>query len=805
MKIQSSRLPALFLAAFALLASPALRAAATYATPYAFSTLTGVSSIGSNDGPGAAARFYGPSGLACDAAGNLYVSDESNNTIRKITPAGVVSTLAGTSGVRGSSDGTGPDAQFINPVGIAVDATGNVFVADKINLIVRKISPAGVVTTIAGAPGDRGTADGSRNVARLFITGGAALDRAGNLFVAEWVNNTIRKIAPDGTVTTIAGQPGVYGTADGVGTAATFMFPYALAFDSQQNLWVGDLIGSLRKIAPDGTVTTVIPSSAGYLGIGCLAIDSTDAIYFATSSAIRRRAPDGTITLIAGAASAVGSADGPAATARFNYPSGLAFDRAGNLFVADRNNNNVRKIAPDGTVSTLAGLAPEYATGATDGALTAARFSALGQIAAAPTGELYVADTVNSTIRKISRDGAVTTFAGKAGQRGNVDGTGEQARFDSPYGIALASDGNLYVSDASANTIRKVTAAGVVTTLAGSALGLPGAVDGTGSAARFNYPAGLVVGLDANLYVADRLNHTLRCITPAGVVTTFAGSSGSPGNVDDFGAAARFDTPEGLAQDAAGNFYVSHSVRHGSIRKITPAAKVITLAGGAGGEASAVDGMGTAARFNQPKALAVDASGNVFVADGENHVIRKVTPDGVVTTLAGLAEAAGSADGMGRKSRFLSPPGLSLDRDGAIYVTSGTTIRKGLLAAAPRITTHPANAIVNAGASAQLSVVAAATPEPTYQWRLNGTVIVGATASSLTVSAARTADAGDYTVVVTNELGSITSTPATLTVNTPTTTPAPAPSSGGGGGGGGAPSIWFAAAIAALAWIRRFR
>jgi len=792
---------------FALLASvspaPALRAASSYVTPYAFSTLTGVSSIGSNDGPGAAARFYGPSGLACDAAGNLYVADESNNTIRKITPAGVVSTLAGTPGVRGSSDGTGPDAQFINPVGIAADSTGNVFVADKINLTVRKISPAGAVTTVAGVPGDRGTADGSRNVARLFILGGAALDRSGNLYVAEWVNNTIRKIAPDGTVTTIAGQPGVYGTADGVGTAATFMFPYALAFDANDNLWVGDLIGSLRKIAPDGTVTTVIPSSAGYFGIGCLAIDGTGAIFFGTSSAIRRRAPDGTITLFAGAPSEVGSADGPAATARFNYPTGLAFDQAGNLFVADRNNNNIRKITADGTVSTVAGLAPDYATGTTDGTLNAARFGFLGQIVSAPTGELYVADTVNSTIRKISRQGAVTTFAGKAGQRGNVDGTGEQARLDSPYGIALASDGNLYVSDPATNTIRKITTSGAVTTLAGSADGAPGNEDGTGTAARFNYPAGLVAGRDGNLYVADRNNHLIRRITPAGVVSTFAGAKFLSGNLDGVGTAARFDTPEGLAQDAAGNLYVSHSVRHGSIRKIAPDGTVTTLAGGAGGNDNAVDGTGSAARFNQPKALAVDVVGNVFVADGENQLIRKVAPDGVVTTLAGLAEAAGSADGTGRKSRFLSPPGLTVDRDGAVYVTSGTTIRKGLLATAPRITTHPASATVSAGASAQLSVVAAGAPEPAYQWRLNGTTLAGATASTLTISAARPADAGDYTVVVTNELGSVTSNPATLSVTAVTTPPPATGGNSGSSGGGGAPSAWFFVALIGCSIARR--
>ncbi|MBX3738195.1 MAG: immunoglobulin domain-containing protein [Candidatus Didemnitutus sp.] len=789
---------------FALLASfsasPSLVAASSYATPYAFSTLTGVSSIGSNDGPGAAARFYGPSAITCDANGNLYVADEVNNTLRKITPSGVVSTLAGTAGVRGGSDGTGPDARFNNPTGVAVDAAGNIYVADKLNHAVRKVSPAGVVTTFAGVVGQRGTADGTSTQARFEILGGAAIDTAGNIYVAEWVNNTVRKIAPNGTVTTLAGQPGVYGTADGVGTAATFMFPYSLALDANNNVWVGDLIGSLRKIAPDGTVTTVIPSSAGHQSITALAIAANGTLYFATGRhTIHRRATDGTVTLIAGAAGVRGATDGAGTVARLSNPFGLALDSAGNLFVADRDNNTIRKITADGTVSTLAGLAPDNATGTTDGTLNAARFGGLAQIAIAPTGESYVADAINSTIRKINRDGVVSTFAGKAGQRGNVDGTGDQARFDSPYGIALAADGNLYVSDAATNTIRKVSAQGVVTTLAGNA-NAAGADDGTGSAARFNFPAGLVAGLDGNIYVADRLNHTIRRITPTGVVTTFAGSLLLPGNLDGLGTAARFDTPEGLAQDAAGNLYVSHSVRHGSIRKIAPNGTVTTLAGGAGGDANAEDGTGSAARFNQPKALAVDASGNVFVADGENHVIRKVTPAGVVTTLAGLAEAAGSADGLGRKSRFLSPPGLALDRDGGIYVTSGTTIRKGIVAAAPRITTQPANASVNAGANAQLSVIAAAAPEPAYQWRLNGTAIAGATASTLTISAARTADAGDYTVVVSNELGSVTSNPATLNVTAVTT---PTPASSGNGGGGGAPSVWFIAALLLSGLARR--
>ena len=256
----------------------------------------------------------------------------------------------------------------------------------------------------------------------------------------------------------------------------------------------------------------------------------------------------------------------------------------------------------------------------------------------------------------------VTTFVAAAG-------------FAAPTGGALDGDGNLYVTDSNNHTIRKVTPAGVVTTLAGTA-GSYGSTDGTGADARFQNPYGVAVDGDGNLYVTERENHTIRKVTPAGVVTTFAGSAGSYGSTDGTGAAARFWQPRGVAVDGDGNVYVADTANH-TIRKITPAGVVTTLAGTAGSYGS-TDGTGAAASFNSPWGMAVDGDGNLFVADTSNHAIRKVTPAGEVTTLAGSAGSSGSVNGIGPAARFSFPTGVVVDGDGNLYVidNSGSTIRK---------------------------------------------------------------------------------------------------------------------------------
>src|SRR5439155_440578 len=265
---------------------------------------------------------------------------------------------------------------------------------------------------------------------------------------------------------------------------------------------------------------------------------------------------------------------------------------------------------------------------------------------------------LNHTIRKITPAGAVTTLAGSAGQSGAADGAGSAARFYYPEGVAVDGAGNVYVADWGNYTIRKITSAGAVTTLAGSA-GQSGTEDGTGTAARFDYPTGVAVDSAGNVYVADSYNNTIRKITPAGAVTTLTGSAGEFGSGDGIGRGARFNDPIGVAVDSAGNVYVADSNNH-TIRKVTSAGAAATLAGSAGQMGSG-DGTGTAARFNDPTGLAVDSDGNVYVSDTHNYTIRKITPAGVVTTLAGSAGQDGGVDGLGSAAQFDYPFGVAVD------------------------------------------------------------------------------------------------------------------------------------------------
>ncbi len=316
---------------------------------------------------------------------------------------------------------------------------------------------------------------------------------------------------------------------------------------------------------------------------------------------------------------------------QFTSALGLVADAAGNLFVSDREDHCIWKVSPAKVVTLLAG--GDGIPGSADGPGSDARFRNPGGLALDPAGNLLVADTGNHTIRRVAPDGTVTTLAGAAGLPGSTNAVGTLARFNAPFGIAVLSTGGAYggayISDAQNHTIRFLATDGTVSTYAGSA-GQAGTTDGTGSSARFNQPNGLALNATGTLFVADYGNSCLRTIAPGGQVSTLAGLAGTTGYVDGTGSTARFNLPVGIALDASGNLWVADAFNH-AVRRITSAGVVAVIAGS--GTSGNADGTGTAALFYQPCGIAVGPTGNLVVADTRNRLLRLLTPAGVTTTL----------------------------------------------------------------------------------------------------------------------------------------------------------------------------
>ncbi|HWA26797.1 MAG TPA: immunoglobulin domain-containing protein [Lacunisphaera sp.] len=730
----------------------------------------------------------------------------------------------------GSADGRGADARFNSPQGVMVDALGQIWVADTGNRTIRRISSSGQVTTIAGVVGQSEMVNGPASTAKFNRPTGVAQDGAGNLYVADQL--MVRKITPDGIVSTLAGWPFI----PHVNPPPLFTGTSGLTLDALGNVYIAAYIGTsgngLARIAPDGTVSVLLQQVNEWPG--GVALDATGKIYYTFfgngfHEGISILAPGGVRTPFVGGGGG-GAADGVGSAATFNIPVGLKFGPDGKLQVADSANNLIRTVTTAGQVTTLAGLPPPpgpnpgWSEGIlADGTGNAARFWNPTDVAPDAAGNIYVADTGNNAIRRITPAGETTTVAGLyPASRGRLDGLGAAARFAGPWGIAVGPLGELYVADSGNHLIRRIDPTGAVTTFATlTATGTPNwvAADAAGNVyvsdsdglvqkisregaitrlGSFVSAGGLAVDAAGNVFVADPVAGVVRRIPAGG------------GNATTLPLPAAGSSPRSVALDRAGNLYVlsmgfpQSNTQTGStayVCKITPAGVTSIIVGSPGGVPT-----GSKELFMlDPRALAVDASGNAYVTGGllvgqSEQRIYQITPAGELSVL-NLTAASGSPDVL-----FSNLVGVACDALGALYVTDSAftynRISKVLPAGGrPEITTQPQSQTVAAGASVRLAVTATGTPAPTYQWYFNQAAINGATESSLSLAGVQAADAGEYSVVVRNAWGEVTSAKATLALVTPN--PPSAPGGGqAGGGGGGAPSAWFVLSLLGLGAIR---
>jgi len=722
------------------------------APAYTFQTIAGFA-------PGS--PFWYAHALAVDGTGTIYVYDSSHFVIRKVTPLGQVSTFAGGPEQSGTADGTGTNARFGLGYGIAVNSAGNVYVADTVNATIRKITSGGVVTTLAGLARASGYIDGTGSAARFDWPRGIAGDSAGTVYVTDR-SNTLRRITPDGVVSTLAGLAGATGHVDAVGGAARFSSAGALAVDASGNVYVLDA-SYIRKVTPDGTVSTL---AEGFLSPKGFTIDGSGTLLISDNCQIRKVTSAGVVTTLAGLACS--QIDSPSTT-DIGSPDAIGAGLGGKVYClySSAPAATLRAVAPDGTVTTLlAGGGGE--PGITDGIGQAARFY-FPKGMAFDRGTIFAVDGM--WLRTITPTGIARHIQ-------LTDGT---------RGVATDAAGTPYVIVGCG--IQKVTA-GRGTDLAGATSsfwpGSCGAADGVGTAARFNNPVGIAVDASGNAYVADTGNHTIRRISPEGVVTTMAGAAGSTGIADGTGVSARFNSPSGIAVSTSGTVYVTDADNH-TIRAITAAGVVSTFAGLAGSAGNA-DGMGGAARFNQPAGLAIDGSGTLFVTEAGNSAIRMITPSGEVMTIAGASGFVGTTDGGNDTALFSSPRAIAVDETGTLYIadTSNHTIRMGLvgLPIGPTIATDPVSQTARSGQTIEFTALATGRPQPGYQWQVsadggaswanltNTSPYTGATQPTLTVFGITGALNGlQYRCVASSLSGTATTAAATLRVNALTITP----------------------------------
>jgi len=581
---------------------------------------------------------------------NVYFS--SGNSVFRIDGAGSMTLVAGNSRAGFSGDG-GPavSAQLNSPQGLALDAAGNLYIADSVNNRVRKVDTQGVITTFAGngsvnPPGFWGDT-GPATDASLHLPTGLAVDSSGKVYIAVSADNTVRVVTTDGIINIFAGAgyKGYYGdyaadsvtgkvTNTGVATVAGLTNPQDIAIGPSGSLLIADTgNATIRKVDSTGVITTI--SGNGNVGI---------------------------------------SGDDVATTLAMVAPFGVAVDSAGNVYVAEYGSNRIRKIDTSGKITTAVGDGSQGFAG-DGGAPNKVEMNLPTSVVADSSGNLYFADSLNNRIRKLA-GGNVSTFAGNGVFSRSGDGNAATAaQLNTPLGVA-ADTVSMYLADTANNAVRRV-ASGVITNVAGTGAAGSSGDGNAATGAQLNGPQGLAVDSAGSLYIADTQNNRVRKVAN-GVISTVAGS-GTAGFAGDGSAAtgAQLNAPFGVAVDAAGNLYIAE-FSNNRVRKVSTNGNIGTLAGNGVSGFSGDGGQATSAQLNGPQGVAVDSSGNVYIADTANNRVRKVAPNGVITTVAGNGAAGFSGDGSAAVNALVgNPTAVAVDTVGNVYIADGSArVRK---------------------------------------------------------------------------------------------------------------------------------
>jgi trimeric autotransporter adhesin len=685
-----------------------------------------VAGSGTDDGrPSTAASLYGPGDVALDSLGNLYIADYFNHRVRKVfAKSGVMVTVAG-NGARGFSGDGGPAtaAGIAYPDRVSLDGSDNLYIADQGNNRIRRVAAGtGVITTVAGSDAIGFSGDGGpATAARLNGASGVALDRFGNLYIADTFNHRIRKVdGQSGIISTVAGNGKREFSGDGAAaTAAGLAVPRGVVADASGNLYIADTGNHrVRRVDAQSRIISTVAGNrsdqgsfsgdggpateAGLFLPAAVTFDSAGNLYIADAGNHRIRkvaAGSGIISTVAGNGTASGtdwgsfSGDGgPATAAGLASPGGIAFDGTGNLYIADSNNQRVRKVAAGtGTISTVAGNG-SYGFSGDGGPATGTIISFAFGLTVDSSGNLYIADAGSDRIRKVAAgSGTISTVAGSGNSSGEFQfygdgGPATAAGIYNPIGIIFDSAGNLYIADTYNHRVRKVDAkSGIISTIAGNGtntgngIGTFSGDGGPATAAGLYQPVGLALDASGNLYIADTENHRIRMVAAgSGIISTVAGTSARGFSGDGGPAtAAQLYFPEGLALDASGNLYIADEA-NSRIRRLSLGTGIISTVAGTGTAGFSGDGgPATAARLVAPTGVALDRSGNLYIADAGDNRIRKVAAGvGTISTIAGNGSfSAAGDDGPATAAGLNNPFAVAADDSGNVYIGSSGAVR----------------------------------------------------------------------------------------------------------------------------------
>jgi sugar lactone lactonase YvrE len=605
--------------------------------------------------PALTARIVNGNGLALDPAGNLYIADTGSHRIRKVTAAGIITTVAG-NGTSGFSGDGGPAAlaALNSPTGVAVDPLGALIISDAINNRVRKVTPGGIITTVAGTGVAGYSGDGGPGTqAQLYYPQAVVTDSSGNVYISDRQNSRIRKLSREGIISTFAGT-GVSGSAGdgGPATSAELNGPFGLALDSAGALYIADMFGRrVRRVGTDGIISTYAgngtstPATDGIpavqAGIVPMSVfpDGSGGMLVTVEGGLRRVNSVGIISTLAGDRGGAGDG-GLARSAIAARAEGIEFDPANqSYYIAGDNSlsptaHRVRRFAPGGIIETIAGSDVDGFSG-DGGPARSAQLSWPRALARDGNGNLYVCDTGNARVRKIDASGIITTFAGSSGPLGDSGdgGPATSAVLNGCRGLATDTSGNLFIS--TLHKVRKVNSSGTISTVAGTGTRGFSGDGGPATSATLNTPSGLAVGPDGSIFIADYSNCRIRRVDLAGMITTVAGT-GACGFSGDGGpaASAALNRPQDVGFDSTGNLYIADR-SNGRLRRVSPAGVITTVAGGGPYELAGYEVLpATQAMLPIISAIAVDSRGNVAMT--ENREVALYVPPATSAVLKAL-------------------------------------------------------------------------------------------------------------------------------------------------------------------------